>query len=272
MPSASSNRRSVLNLAGSLLRSLAKEFGGPGVIGIGLAGSFARGQGSGLSDIDLNIFLRKPPRSKRESYMLHYRKGYLVSVKRVGLETTRSSLKEPQLAIWAVPGLRQMQLLYDPTGKLAELQSLANTFAWHRLEKKAREFACYQLLTAAEEVHKILAGTQRNDPSKIVYAAVGLTLSLTEAVAVHKGLLIESENAYFAQVQASMGKKSSWTQAHNLAIGIKAGAAFRKGVAALQLYWQTFRALEDLVPEAHYEVLQPTLGLIRRSGYLDLRL
>lgn len=256
----------------SLLDSLIAEFSTPDTLGVGLVGSFARGQGRPYSDVDLDFFLPHSPSRGPERYCLQHRSGHLVSLKRIGLEDQRAELYQPENAIWAVPGLRQMQILHDPQGLLAALKAEAQRFCWHELAEKANTHVSYQLMHTAEEVYKVLGGLEEQNPSKVIYATLGLGLGLAEAMAVHKRLLIESENQYFSLLYQTLGQESPWSRAHKLAVGWKAGAYERRGIAALQLYWESFLEAQPVLQEEHLEVIQPALVALQASGYLRVRM
>jgi hypothetical protein len=252
-----------------LLGSLVQEFSTPDTLGVGLVGSFSRGQGTLHSDIDLDFFVNQVPATRSERYCLHHRSGYLVSIKRVGLEDQRAELHQAPQAIWAVPGMQHMQILQDPKGHLAKLQAEALAFKWEPLEDSAKQYISYQLMGCSEEAHKILDGLAESNASKILYATLGLGLGLTEAMAVHKRLLIESENRYFVQIYEVMGQNSPWSRAHQLAVGWRAGAFQRRGMAALQLYRESFKEMQEAVLDEHLEVVQATTDAIRGSGHLE---
>ncbi|RIH86298.1 hypothetical protein [Calidithermus roseus] len=165
-----------------------------------------------------------------------------------------------------------MRVLYDPHGELARLKAEAEAFTWEGLEPEADAFVSYELLTSAEEVHKVLGGLERQDPSQVIYATLGLGLGTARLMAVHKRLFIESENRYFDLLYRALGRESPWSRAHKLAVGWKAGAFERRGIAALQLYWETFIEVQAVVCEEHLEVVQPTLQAIQEGGWLEARL
>lgn len=235
---------------------------------MGLVGSFSRGQGGPFSDVDLDIFVSEAPDAKPERYNLHQRSGHLVSVKKIGLESQRAELGQPETAIWAVPGMRGMRILHDPHGKLGELKAEAEAFSWAGLEDTANSFVSYDFCTCTEEVYKLLGGLEARDPSKVIYATLGLGLGLAETMAVHKRLLVESENRLFDLLYAAMGKESPWSRAHKLAVGWRAGAFERRGIAALQLYWESFLEFRDILEEEHLGAIQPALVALQESGYL----
>ena len=152
----------------SLLASFIAEFSTPDTLGVGLVGSFSRGEGQPHSDVDLDFFLPYSPPKGPDRYRLHRRSGHLVSLKRIGLEDQRAELSQPENAIWAVPGIRQMKILHDPQGLLAALQAEAQQFCWSRLAGEADFYVSYQLMHTAEAVYKVMGGIEQHNPSKVV--------------------------------------------------------------------------------------------------------
>ena len=94
-------------LTDSFLQSLVAQLDNENTIGVTLAGSFARGEGGPYSDVDIRCYVRQMPVNDAEIYPLQYMDGYLVSIYLTTLDEEYASLRDPQKAIWAVPGLRQ---------------------------------------------------------------------------------------------------------------------------------------------------------------------
>ncbi len=251
------------------IESILPRLDRPGVIGIALTGSYARGEYKKFSDVDVNIFVDiLPP----ESYTLRYWDDHLVSLKYELLENEQCALARPERAIWAVPGLRQMRILLDRSGELAALKRSALSFNWPSLQPAANEYAVEELMGCAEEAHKIMGGLAREHESAVLYAAAGLLKGLGNAVAVQRGLMIESENRYYQIIQESLGPKHEWTRAFRLALGAEAGPADippykNRGASALTLYKHTARLFEDLITNTHRQVIETTLNVIQASGY-----
>ena len=59
------------------LQSVIAQLNQPGVIGIGLVGSYARGKNKKYSDVDIDIFVEKLP---TDTYTLRLMDGKLVSI------------------------------------------------------------------------------------------------------------------------------------------------------------------------------------------------
>lgn len=248
------------------LRSLVARLNQPGVLGIALVGSYARGENQPYSDVDLDIFVEEKPIDK---YTLRSFDGKLVSLKYILLADEYAALTKPERAIWAVPGIRQMQILLDETGQLAALKQAAQDFKWETLHQAAQEFAEEELMGYAEEVHKILNGLVQEHESKVLYALWGLIEGLVNAVAVQRGLMMDTENRYFDVIQASLGRSHPWFQRLRLALGaehsdINAPAYQTRGESALKLYQETALLFKDILTEKHREVIENTLQLIEK--------
>lgn len=258
-----------MTLSDSFLQSLVARIDTPNVVGITYSGSFARGEAGPYSDVDLQVYVRELPEQK---YRLYLWDDHLVSIAYSTIEKERDSLLHPERAIWSVPGLRQAVILLDKDDSLAGLKQAAQDFEWSALQAKADAYAEEELMGFAEEVHKILNGLLNNDESTILNALSGLSLGLRRAVAVQRGLLIETENRYFDIVQDSIGRASNWTRAFRLAIGAdlspEADPPFKyRGMAGLALYCETYSLFRAIISDQHCEVIEETLKRIKNVGY-----
>jgi hypothetical protein len=258
-----------LTLSDSFLRSALDRIVSPYVIGVGIVGSYARGQESKYSDVDFDIFVSQLPESPYDRYSLRYWDGKLISLKYTLLDDERSALTAPRRAIWAVPGLRGMKIVLDKDGSMSALQKAAQEFDWSSLQSAANEIAAEEVMGNAEEVHKILNGLSRGHESMVLYAVWGLVKHMLEAVAVQRGLMIVSENRYFDLIQDSMGRDSKWTRAFRTAWGLDPGASQyqARGAGALALYRLTAAMFDELIPEKHRTVVNNTLRLIKEAGH-----
>src|SRR5215510_7175083 len=100
-----------MTLSDSFIQSVLEKIDSPDVIGVGIVGSYARGQEGKYSDVDLDIYVSELPENKYDRYTLRYWDNKLVSLKYTLLEDERAVLKDPRRAIWAVPGLRGMKII-----------------------------------------------------------------------------------------------------------------------------------------------------------------
>ena len=257
-------------LSDSIIQSALEQIDSPDVIGVGVVGSYARGQESKYSDVDFDIFVSKLPENPHDRYTLRYWDNKLISLKYTLLADERAALFNPRRAIWAVPGLRGMKILLDKDRSMAALQQAAQEFDWSPLQPIADEFAAEEIMGNAEEVHKILNGLAREHESTVLYASWGLVQNMLETVAVQRGILIISENRYFDLIQDSMGRDSAWTRAFRTAWGLDPGGSGyqQRGAAALSLYHLSAEMFDGMIPDKHREVINKTLQLIKEAGYL----
>lgn len=259
----------TMPLSNPFIQSALERIDSPDVIGVGIVGSYSRGQESEYSDVDFDIFASKLPENPYDRYTLRYWDNILISLKYTLLDDEHSALTNPRRAIWAVPGLRGMRIVLDKDGSMAELQQAAQELDWSLLQPVADEFAAEEIMGNAEEVHKILNGLAREHESTVLYAGWGLVKNMLETVAVQRGILIVSENHYFDLIQDSVGRASEWTHAFRTAWGLDSnGSGFQqRGAAALTLYRLSAEMFGGLILDKHREVINKTLELIKEAGY-----
>jgi predicted nucleotidyltransferase len=259
-----------MTLSDSFVQSVLERIVAPDVIGVGVVGSYARGQEDKYSDVDFDIYVSKLPENPHDKYRLRYWDNKLVSLSCTLLDEERAALTDPRRAIWAVPGLRGMRILLDKDGSMLALQNAAQEFDWAPLQPAADEFAAEEIMGNAEEVHKILNGLARRHESMVLYASWGLAKNMLEAVSVQRGIMIISENRYFDLIQDSVGRDSEWTRAFRTAWGLDPnGSQYpQRGAAALALYYLSAEMFDTLIPDQHRDVVTKTLQLIKEAGYL----
>lgn len=253
------------------LAELARRFGGAGVEALALTGSYARGDATRHSDIDLLRFAATPPASERESYRLWPLDERLVSVTTTTIAAKRAELARPELLIWAIPGLAQARVIADTDGWLAALIAEARVFAWTPdLRAAANEYASELLAGLAEEALKLLGALERGNASAALYATVGLEMGLPRALLVARGVLLSTENEYFDAALALAGPRSRWRGLLRLVAGYDApptGAdpPRARGEAALWLYVEAARLLADTLLTDDRAVVAPTVARIQRA-------
>lgn len=257
-----------MSLSNPFIQSILEKIDSPNVIGVGIVGSYARGQEGKYSDVDLDIYVRAMPRNEYDRYSLRYWEDKLVSLKYALLEDEYSALTNPRRAIWAVPGVRGMKILLDKEGSLTALQKAAQEFDWSPLQPAADEFAAEEIMGNAEEVHKILNGLARAHESTVLYATWGLVKNMLEAVAVQRGIMIVSENRFFDLIQDSVGRDSKWTNAFRTAWGLDHTSSQyqARGMAALELYRLSAAMFDQLIPDKHRAVVEQTLRRIKEAA------
>jgi hypothetical protein len=262
---------SAFTLPEAFLKRLVTELATTDIVAVALAGSYARGDATHWSDVDIIRYASAMPATSEERYTLAIRDWRLVSISTTTIAAKAAEMTRPEEAIFVVPGLRQARILHDPSGALAALHQRARDFTWEPLRAAANIYASEMVMGQAEEAHKLLGALNRRDESAALYAAHGAVAGLTRAVAVGRGVLIESENSYYRQVQEAVGFDSPWTRYHRIAAGFVVDASHKLpadaiGSAALHLYRETASLLRPLILQRHLPVIEVTLDVIAASG------
>ncbi|HLV35106.1 MAG TPA: nucleotidyltransferase domain-containing protein [Spirillospora sp.] len=248
----------------ALLQSILTELDDENTIGFGLTGSHARGDAQPYSDIDVWRFVRVMPDDPHAGYTLRQYGDNLVSLTTSTIDSQREKMARPENALSTVPGLRQMRILLDKTGELAALAQEAHDFRWEMVQEAANIFASHDLLGNAEEAYKVMSGLRQSDDHLILFWLPWLVVGLTRALAVQRGILVESENNYYRQVQRAVGLDSEWTQLHRLAMGLVVASPDARGRAGLRLYRETATLLDAIILPEHRPVIEQTLRLLAR--------
>jgi hypothetical protein len=97
----------------------------------------------------------------------------------------------------------------------------------------------------AEYLFKIRAASARRDESAALHAAGSLIGRCARAVALGRGVMVDSENEYYRRVWEVAG--SAWTREFRKSFGLDGGDAFVQAAAACRLYAETARFLDDLL-------------------------
>jgi predicted nucleotidyltransferase len=254
---------------------LIAELNNDNVSAIGLTGSHARGAATPYSDIDIYLFVNRLPEDDHNRYQLRRLEGHLVSITTTTIRIKRDDLTRPETIIWTVPGLRQMRILLDKHGELKALKNDVKSFNWRLFQPAADAYVSRKLMEYAEEVHKLLGGLSRNDESAMIYATYGLVLGLAQIAAVERGLMIESENRYFQQVQNLYEADSDWTRIFRVAAGLTTAingepiSLSLRAFCALNLYTLTVQTLRDIIMLEHAEIIYTSIEAIESLEYFS---
>ena len=259
-------------LPAGFLGKLVARLDNENTLGIALAGSFAREEGGCYSDVDLWHYHRQEPSSGFEKARLEIVDGHLVSVKTSLIEKDYAAIRNPEKAIWAIPGIRQAQILLDKDGALETLKKAAQEIKWVSLQADANSYASHTLAGLAEEIYKILDGLAKENESKSLYAIWSLTQDLATALLVQRGVFIPTENAYIDCAQATAGRTSDWTRQFRLAIGLDLlhsdkPAFIGIGIAGLQLYRESVNLLREVLQPDNARIVELALETMKEAGY-----
>jgi hypothetical protein len=258
------------SLPPQLIESIISELADEDIAGIVLGGSYARGEATRFSDIDIAPFLHEgaPPRKKR----LFYRDGYLVSVSYKTVAGVRADTALPNRAIWVVNGYRGAKILLDKDGAIQGLLRDLEAFTWEPLQQAANEYAGASLAGSAEAVHKLLGDLSMGNDLAVALTTTNLLWNLTDLVAVQRGVLVQSDRTYYRQVQESVGLESAWTHYHNIAAGVTQGSHDPQGtparsrvLAVLALYKETAALVEPFMAPGHRETAAQAVRVLSEA-------
>ena len=255
-----------------LLDSLIAELNDENTVALALAGSYARGDASEYSDLDIIKFVKELPHQESDRYLLEFRDGILVSISLTTIEIKREGLRRPEEIVWSIPPLKEGRILLDKDGSLAQLQQEAANLQWESLQPQADHYASFTMAGNAEEIFKILGALEVGDDAPVLYGIWGLTDGMGRAIAVQRGVIIGTGNSYLQQVQEIAGTDTLWTRYYRLAVGFEVGCPeippYRiRGIAALHLYIETEKLLRHIMEPGHTEVVAKTIAAIEASGF-----
>ena len=222
----------------------------PTVRAIVLLGSAGRGTATPWSDLDIERWVERET-ERREDQVAFLSDRLLIIHTRIVREVM-AELESPERAIWAVPAYRNMRVLHDPYGDAASVGDKARQFDWQALRESATLAARLNLAKSAEFVFKLRAASQHRDEGSALHAAIALAGRCARAIAVARGVLLDTENEYFAKVWEVAGE--TWRREHRAALGLDCGGVFAQALAACRLYVETVRLLDDVLDDNTREI------------------
>ena len=247
------------SLPDGLLNTLVHELDSSEVIGITLGGSYARGEATRYSAIDLACFLREQSPLPPRRYL--YRGGYLLTITPVTVAGIRQRLSQLPDALLLMA--EQHQILLDKESSVEELLQEIASFNWASLEQEAKGYVSFQIALLAEQVHNILSDWLQNNRLALFYTTTRLLLALTEVMAVRYGVRIKNESSYYQQVQEAVGLTSTWTAYHQLATGAQTQVSMKeRAKLVLRLYHETVNLARPLIESDHLAVAEQAVQII----------
>lgn len=256
----------------TLLAQLSKEWSIPPTLALVVTGSYARGDAQPESDLDLLRFVAQDDIEPSEAYILRYEGNLLVSISTTTFEDKRAELANPIESIYIVSALRQAYILYDPLDTFASLQADAVSYRRdENMQRAADALAASELYGTAEEVHKLLRGLRLGEESTVYNAVHGITVLLRRAIAVYAGVLITSDNSYFAQLSDAAHSSPDWVRLMRIASAVDGPDGMplplmERGHAALGLYYETASLLRHTLNDEQFAVVARVLSRIKARG------
>ncbi len=173
-----------------------------------LHGSYARGDAIPFySDVDTVRIVQETSSLLRHKRYI-WRDGYLISFSTRPLSVYREWFATPERAIFAVPGVQEARILIDKDGTFSAFQQVAKAFRWESLQAAADAYSSQLLLEQTEMVLKLLRARVLHDKIALMDMTLEIFSAATEAIAVHRGVLITNGNTYYHQVQEAVGRDS----------------------------------------------------------------
>jgi predicted nucleotidyltransferase len=258
---------SSVSLSDEFLADLIKELDNENVTVLALIGSYARGDATVYSDVDVQQFVREVPERTKHYFYFH---DHLVGISIRTFEQYRKRFSMPQEAIFVIPSIRQARVLLDKEGEFARLQQEAWAWIWEPLQASANYYAGEVLMVHTEIVHKALRALSLQDDLALSEMILLIFSAVTDAMAVQRGILAESGNSYFRQVEDSIGQDTEWTHYHRLIAGVdekmnSATSLEDKGIVALRLYQQTAQLLRSCLHSLHHDVIWQAVEVIDQA-------
>ena len=124
----------VSSLSDEFLSLLVDELNNENVTALALVGSYAHGDATPYSDIDVLCFVHEATERARR-YV--YRDGRLIGISTRTIAQYRKRFTIPEEAIFVVPSIRDARVLLDKEGALAALQQEAQAWTWEPLQAAA---------------------------------------------------------------------------------------------------------------------------------------
>lgn len=254
----------TIDISDVFLADLVRELDHEDIVGITLGGSYARGEATRYSDVDLACFWREGLRPPPKRFM--YRQGRLISMKMTSVAEIRGMLSKPQSALFFTSGKRR--LLLDKDGSVARLLEEIEHFRWEALRTDANESISLWMALKAEDMQKILREFQHDNLPGLAYTLAVQIEELTLLAAMYYGELIINNSTYYRQVEAAAGSDSAWTRCHRIATGLEDGPEGIKplrarGIAALYLYRETLAIARSVMKPEHLAVAEEVLMVVR---------
>lgn len=258
--------------------SLAQRFDRPMVRAIVLLGSYARGDAGPYSDVDILRIISDGAESLADSGS-HLIDGWVINVSNADPAQVEAWFTEPNQAVTVIASLRDAHLLIERDDAFTTILERVNNFVWDDdMQAKANSYASQEMVGWIEEVHKGLEGLRRMSweledaeleqeaLGRLLHARFGCTFGLCHVMQVQRGIAINSDNAFYADVAEAIGRDSAWSRLRSIAFGVGYGGrvpTLREQVeAGLLLYVETAKLLDKTILPEHRPLIQHTVDRI----------
>ena len=244
-----------MSVPAELTDALVADLVSQGADVVALTGSYARGNATRRSDLDV-IVIGETPR-----YVVEMRDGLLVAQAWSTEAEQRRRFGDPREVGAAVPGWREAVILHDPDARGARLKEEALAWSWQQIDELSDEWVANQLAGFAEEVQKLVAAIESQNVLTAAVLRTLLAFRMPRIVSVHHRLLYGSENVLWDQVADVMG--AEWRRTHAAALSVDGESFAQSCAAALDLFRLTFDTVHHLLDDAQMAVARHALSVIR---------
>ena len=223
-----------------------------------LTGSMSRGPAAKLSDVDI---LAIAPHHDDSLMLLD---GRLVSIAWLSKDAVEHSFKNPEQAVWTVPGWRSATILYDPADVAELLQRQALDWLWTpELDNAADRWVAREIVGYCEDAARLLRHMQTGNALGAAALRSVLAIRMAHIMAVHLRVLYDSENDLWALVAGRM--PAEWGDLQKRAMGIETHIPDQSARAALRLFVATARQASRLFDHEQREVVNWLCSLVREE-------
>jgi hypothetical protein len=239
-----------------IARIVSDEMVEAGAIAVVLAGSYARGEASARSDLDLYAIGTGP------GYQLHLHHGTLVSTSWRTLDEEQDAFRNPALAGAAVPGWRTAMILHDPHGVAAILKERAGCWTWDEIGDGCIDaWVAEELTGLAEEVYKLVSMLEAGNLQAAAVQRSVIALRVPMILATHLRILYDTENVLWTLVAERLGPE--WARTQATALGVMNRPIQETCHAALMLFAEACHQVGSVFDERQRKVVNAAISVAR---------
>jgi predicted nucleotidyltransferase len=244
-------REPPVTRAKAIAERVARSVADQGARAVALVGSYARGDATAESDVDLAVIGDGP------HYRLELHDGLLVSLGWATAEEQRRRLYDPDYLGTHVPGWRTAIAVYDPEALAAATRQEARAWVWRQVEVRCDEWVADSFTGYAEEVQKLAASIKDGERTTASVQRSLLALRLAPVMALKRRLLYNSENQLWNILAGELG--AAWTKAQSDALGLGGESFEASCTAALRLFALAADEVRPLLDERQLAVVEHAL-------------
>ncbi len=244
-------REPPVTRAKAIAERVARSLADQGARAVALVGSYARGDATAESDVDLAVIGDGP------HYRLELHDGLLVSLGWATAEEQRRRLYDPAYLGTHVPGWRTAIAVYDPEALAAATRQEARDWVWGQVEDRCDQWVAESFTGYAEEMQKLAASIKDGERATASVQRSLLALRLAPVMALKRRLLYNSENQLWNILARELG--AAWTEAQSDALGLGGESVEASCTAALRLFALAADEVRPLLDERQLAVVEHAL-------------